>query len=144
MDEEPRLKIHVTRRFNSLPEHVFDAWLEPQTASAWLFATPAGKMIKAEIVPRVGGKFTFIDRREEGDIKHTGEYLEIERPRHLIFTFSVPDYSKENTRVMVDIVPAGMGCELSLTHEGVLPEYAEQTKEGWTIILRGLAKTLGE
>lgn len=37
---------------------------------------------------------------------------------------------------------SGTGCELTLTHEGVLPDYASQTKQGWTAILEGLALAL--
>jgi hypothetical protein len=36
------------------------------------------------------------------------------------------------------------GCELTLTHEGVLPEWLEQSKEGWGMILDSLAAGLGE
>ncbi len=38
----------------------------------------------------------------------------------------------------------GAGCELSLTHLGVFPEYAERTESGWAGILDGLAATLAE
>ena len=31
--------IHVTRRFDAAPERVFDAWLDPETARKFLFAT---------------------------------------------------------------------------------------------------------
>ena len=63
-------------------------------------------------------------------------------PKQLIFSFSVPKYSKEETLVIVDIAPAGAGCELTLTHEGILPEWAERTKEGWTMLLESLTKVL--
>ena len=64
------------------------------------------------------------------DIDHVGEYLEIERPTRLVFTFAVPKYSPESTRVSIDIVPAGTGCKLTLTHEGVLPEWVSRTRGG--------------
>ncbi len=34
------------------------------------------------------------------------------------------------------------GCELALTHEGVLPDYGERTKEGWATILGNLEKSI--
>ena len=58
--------------------------------------------------------------------------------------FAVPQFSAERTRVTVDVAPLGAGCELALTHEGVLPDYEARTAHGWDTILAGLAATLGE
>ena len=131
--------VRVSHRFTAPPEQVFDAWLDPAKARKFLFATPTGQMVRAETDPRVGGQFTFTDRRDGEDVDHTGEYLEIERPRRLVFTFMVPKYSSVVTRVTIDIVPLESGCQLTLTHEGVLKEYEEGSKEGWSRILAGLA-----
>jgi uncharacterized protein YndB with AHSA1/START domain len=70
--------------------------------------------------------------------------LEIDRPRRLVFRFTVPLFSTESSEVTVDITPMGEGCELALTHHGVLPEYRERTEGGWSEILEGLAMSLGE
>ena len=140
---EARVTVRVSRRFDAAPERVFDAWLDRQTAGQWLFATPTGQMSVVEIDPRVGGAFTFIDRRDGEDIAHTGEYLEIDRPRRLAFTFRVPKFSNESTPIRVDFAPSGAGCDLVLVHEGVFPEYASRTEQGWGQILDGLAKSLG-
>jgi uncharacterized protein YndB with AHSA1/START domain len=142
MTSDPRPIVRVTRRFDASAERVFDAWLDPKTAGRWLFATPTGQMMRVEIDARVGGRFIIVDRRDGEDVEHRGEYLDIDRPRRLVFTFGVPKYSSETTRVCVDIVPRETGCELTLTHEGVLPDYAERTKAGWTEILGRLAAGL--
>jgi uncharacterized protein YndB with AHSA1/START domain len=68
-----------------------------------------------------------------------GEYLEIERPRRVVFKFLVPKYTQIWTQVTVEIVPLASDCELTLTHEGVLPEYRERGENGWTMLLGGLA-----
>jgi len=129
--------LRLTRHFDASPERVFDAWLDPATAGRWLFATPTGQMTRVQIDARVGGKFLLI-RREEDDVEHIGEYLEVDRPRRLVFTFKVPKYSAEMTKVSIDIVPDGTGCNLTLTHEGVLPEWSDRTRQGWTMILDNL------
>jgi uncharacterized protein YndB with AHSA1/START domain len=134
--------VRLSHRFGAAPERVFDAWLDPIKARKFLFATPIGQMVTAETDPRVGGRFTFTDRREGVDVVHTGEYLEIDRPRRLAFTFVVPLYSTLVTTVTIDIVPTADGCELTLTHEGILPEYETRTPEGWKMIFAGLAATL--
>ena len=136
--------IVVRHRYRHLPERVFDAWLDPKTAGRFAFATPDGEMIKAEIDARVGGRFNFTDRRPEmGDVAHVGEYEVIDRPRRLVFTFAVPQYDPQYTRVTLDFAAVDGGCEVTLTHEGVAPEYAEQTPKGWEMILAGLERVLG-
>lgn len=133
----------VSRRYDASPEIVFDAFLDPQVARLFLFATPGGEMVRAEIDPRVGGRFTFVDRRPEmGEVEHVGEYLEIARPHRLVFSFGVPAFSPEQTIVRVEIEPEGEGCRLTLTHEGVLPDFAERTRDGWARILAGLLPAL--
>jgi uncharacterized protein YndB with AHSA1/START domain len=144
MTSDARPMVRVTRRFDASAERVFDAWLDPKNAGRWLFATATGQMVRVEIDARVGGRFIIVERRGGADVEHRGEYLNIDRPRRLVFTFGVPKYSSETTRVCVDIVPRGAGCELTLTHEGVLPEYAERTQAGWTEILGRLAADLAE
>jgi uncharacterized protein YndB with AHSA1/START domain len=144
MTSDTTVSVQVRHRFDASPERVFDAWLDPKKAHAFLFATPSGRMVRADIDARVGGAFTFVDRRDGEDVEHTGTYVEIDRPRRLVFTFSVPKYSAMSTRVTIEIVPLGTGCELTLTHEGVLPEYAAPSESGWNGILDGLASALSE
>jgi uncharacterized protein YndB with AHSA1/START domain len=136
--------VRVTHHFSASPERVFDAWLDPQTAGKWLFATPTGQMVRVEIDARVGGRFVIVDRRNGEDVEHTGEYLEIDPPRLLVFTFGVPKYSPLFTRVTVEIVPAESGCQLILTNEDVPDEYAASNEKGWTGILAGLDSLLAE
>lgn len=139
MTTQPTVQVRVARRFSAPPEQVFDAWLDVERAGKWLFATPSGQMVRVEIDARVGGSFVFVDRRNGDEIEHTGEYVEIDRPRRLVFTFSVPKFSSDSTRVTLDIVPLATGCELTLTHDGVYQDYASRTAQGWTGILDKLA-----
>jgi uncharacterized protein YndB with AHSA1/START domain len=132
----------VSRSFDASPERVFDAWLDPATAGKWLFATPTGQMVRLEIDARPGGSFLIVERRDGEDVEHKGEYVELDRPSRIVFTFAVPRYSSLVTRVELDLVPAGSGCDLTLTHEGVLAEWASSTEAGWRGILDGLAASL--
>jgi uncharacterized protein YndB with AHSA1/START domain len=137
------VKLTVSHTYSAPAERVFDAWLDPAKAGRFLFATPDGEMIKVEIDPVVGGRFNFTDRRGADDVEHIGEYLEIDRPRRLVFEFGVPMYSPERGRVEVDIEAlAEGGCKLTLT-AWVDPEYAERTEQGWAMILGNLDKVVG-
>jgi len=142
MTDPKNVSLQVSHTFAAASERVFDAWLDPKKAGKFLFATPTGEMVKVEIDARIGGKFRFVERRDGIDVEHVGEYLEIERPKRLVFSFGVPLYSDQFTRVAIDIVSRGTGCELTLTHENVLPDYRDQTISGWGKILDGLAQNL--
>lgn len=140
------VRITVSRDFPFPPERVFDAWLDPRIAKKFLFATETGEMVRVEIDASVGGTYTFVDRRDGEDVEHIGEYVEIERPRRLVFTSAVPKYSPEFDRIEVDIVPTASGCRLTLTNvmsAQHAAEWGEQTREGWTMILGNLEQALG-
>lgn len=134
--------VRVTGSFSASPDRVFDAWLDRRMAGKWLFATASRPMARVAIDARVGGSFCFVDRQDRGEIEHTGEYLQIDRPRRLVFTLAMENRSQVMTRATVEIVPLGTGCELTLTHENVPRDYARFTKNRWTGILYGLGVTL--
>jgi len=134
--------IRVSRRFSAPPEQVFDAWLDPNVAGKWLFATALHPMTQVEIDARAGGSFRFAERRDRAIIEHIGEYIEIVPHRRLVFTVSMEDHWYVTTRVMVEITPLKTGCELTLVHEDVPPHYADHTEGRWTGILYGLGVTL--
>lgn len=133
--------IEVSRHIAASPETVFDAWLHPVSARLWLFATESGVMEKCEVDPRVGGGFTIVEQRGADRAEHHGAYVEIDRPIRLAFDFWT-SFSDERTRVTVAIAPDGDGALLTLTHEGVWADWEEKTRQGWTMILDGLARTL--
>lgn len=144
MNTPSNLPIQATRRYACSDGRVFDAWLDPQNAGRWLFATPTGTMRKVEIDGRVGGGFVIVERRAGIDTSHIGTYLEMVRPRRIVFAFDVGNKSANPTRVSIDIERFGTGCEVVLKHEGVPPEFVEQVQVGWLAILDALAVVLGE
>ncbi|HYE47679.1 MAG TPA: SRPBCC family protein [Caulobacter sp.] len=137
------VRLTVSHAYSASAERVFDAWLDPDKAGRFLFATPDGRMTKVEIDPVVGGRFTITEQRGEAEAEHVGRYLEIERPRRLVFEFGVPAWSPEMGRVEIDIEAlAEGGCKLTLT-AWVDAAYADRTQEGWTKILAGLERVTG-
>ena len=131
----------VERHIAASPEQVYDAWLDPSHAGRWLFRTPEGSLERCEIDPRVGGRFRIDERRGDDVAEHYGEYVALDRPRRLAFDFWT-SFSDERTRVAVTITADGEGALLTLTHEGVWADWEEKTRQGWTMILDGLAKAI--
>ena len=140
---DPSRMCRVTRRFNVFPEHVFDAWIDHEIVRKWLFTSPASESNFTDISSNVGGKWRITDRREGREYTAIGEYVEIDRPRRLVFTFGMPQFSPEFARVVIEIVKDGNGCILTLTQEEDLtPEDKAEVEKGWNLMFDGLATLL--
>ena len=132
--------VRVAHRFRAPAERVFRAWLEPELAGRWLFATASQPMTDVDIDPRVGGAFRFAERPDAGHAAH-GRYVEIVPHRRLVFTLALADRPGV-TRVTAEISPLKGGCELALLHEDVPADRAGELEGRWTGILYGLGETL--
>jgi uncharacterized protein YndB with AHSA1/START domain len=133
--------IRVARNFAMPPQHAFDAWVDPEIARQWLFATATRPIAQVDIDARVGGSFRFVDRRDDELLVHAGRYIEIVRPTRLAFTIDPDDRVRVATRVVVDIRGSPSGCSLVLIHAGVPGHCARDTRARWIGILYGLAQT---
>jgi uncharacterized protein YndB with AHSA1/START domain len=133
--------LRVHRRIDAPAQRVFDAWLDPGVARRWLFATASRPAARAEIDPRVGGAFRFVDMRGGDAVEYRGRYREIEPGRRLAFTLALGGDAPP-THVRVDIVASGNRCRLALTHEDVPSDRAAHIAQRWIGMLYGLDATL--
>jgi uncharacterized protein YndB with AHSA1/START domain len=146
--------VSATHRYCAPAERVFDAWLTPWQASRFLFRSHAGTVMQCELQPEVGGAFSVVERRNasEGDesvfnVVHSGRYLEITRPRKLVFDVSVLAFSEGTTRVTVELATTTpQTCELTVTHELGDSRHAfsiqDFTRREWTNMLALLEREL--
>jgi uncharacterized protein YndB with AHSA1/START domain len=130
------------RRFEVSCDRLFDAWLEPSILNKWLFTTATSELHRAEFEPWEGGNWTVVDRRGGQYFAATGQYLQIERPRRLIFTFGLLQLSAEFVRVSVDFARAPAGSELTLTHEYLPWMRTRSPEKCWHAMLDLLARAL--
>ena len=142
MDTPTVDRIRVTHHYDVPIERAFDAWLDREHTADWLFATPDGERVRAVIEPVVGGRFEIVERRNGEDVTHVGRYLEITRPWRLVFTFAVPKFSAQETRVTVDFTGNIEGCTITLMQDGVLAEWVEKSRAGWAMILANLERII--
>lgn len=136
------IAIRIKNRYVAAPGCIFDAWLDPEVAGSWLFATASQPMVQVEIDARVGGSFRFANQQLEETIEFTGQYIEIVPDRRLVFTLVMAPRPHVVTRVTVAIAPLTKGCALTLTHENVPRDYANYLEGRWTGILYGLGVML--
>jgi uncharacterized protein YndB with AHSA1/START domain len=139
----------VSALFSAAPERVFDAFLDTRMIGRFMFGPGVRdeEIVRLTNDPRVGGAFSYIVRRQAAELDHVGEYIEIDRPRHLVFTWTVrQDPSGGDSRVVIDIAPIIDGCELTLTHE--MPQgwdhFIEGSREAWGKMLDKLTEILDD
>src|SRR6185369_8573475 len=80
-------EVLVVRRVLPAPrERVFAAWLDPESLAQWMRPDTVAATV-VEVDPRVGGRFRIAMQRGDGEVEHRGEYLTIDPPRRLEFTW---------------------------------------------------------
>lgn len=136
-------EIRITRRIAATPEEVYDAWTDPRSVMEWMIPMPSGRAT-AELDPRVGGRFHIEMMAEGKTYPHDGEYLRLERPRLIEFTWISTATNQQRSVVRVELRPAANDeTELTLTHELLPTEKAAQDhRAGWSAILDRLAESL--
>ena len=144
------LPIHatVTGLFSASPERVFNAFLDKNMIERFMFGPGIREeeIVQLQNEPWPGGTFSYTVRRKGTLFEHTGKYIEINRPRHLVFTWAVKqDPSNSQSRIVIDIAPIIDGCELTLTHE--MPrgqeDFVEKSKQAWGKMIDKLTGILG-
>jgi uncharacterized protein YndB with AHSA1/START domain len=132
----------VVRRLLPVPrERVFAAWVDSASLAQWM---RPGQTIDTIVAtePRVGGKFRIVMRRATEDVEHWGEYLAIEPPSLLSFTWISVHTDLQPSVVTIEFFERSAGTELVLTHRRLPPRAVEAHRGGWTDIVRMLAEAL--
>lgn len=138
-DPPARDEVRVERVLPAPIDDVFAAWTEPASMAGWL--SPTGRAsVEADV--RVGGRFRVVMLGHDTAIEHTGEYLELEPPRRLSFTWR-SEYTGDGPSVVtVTLAPYGDDTRLTLVHAKLPGDVVTSHGEGWTSILDNLALAL--
>lgn len=143
---DQRIQIEVVKNFTAAPEKVFDAWLDPEVLSRWMFGPEVRdeEIVSLENNPEESGTFSFVVRRDGNKLDHKGTYREINRPNRLVFTWGVDTEARDESVVFISIEATADGCRLTLVHkmDPKWEEYKERTIEGWTYMLSKLKEIL--
>ena len=135
------LALEVEKVIQAPIADVFDAWLDPQKLAS--FMMPMSKMEKpmVENDPRVGGHFKIIMKAGDQEMPHTGEYVELDRPNKLAFTW-VSSASREDSIVTLKFTElSDKQTKVHLSQVKFFDEErCENHKKGWTQILETLSQ----
>jgi uncharacterized protein YndB with AHSA1/START domain len=138
----------AVQNFKAPPQRVYDAILSTEMIGRFMF----GPLLREETIlyirndPRVGGAFSYKVRRGEHEIDHVGEFLELDPPKRIAFTWAIAGESDagDPSVVTIDITPTPEGCSVRLMHE-MPPEWADfidRSRGAWEKMLSVLATLL--
>ena len=136
MDEQPGgLLLQLKCSLGAPCERIFSLLTEPVELAKWWgpqgFTTP-----EMELDLRVGGGYRFSMKPPDGDLFHlSGEFLEIERPSRLVYTFrwEEPTPHDRETVVTLSLGALGDATEVSLSQGWfATEERLALHRSGWT------------
>lgn len=135
----PATDVVVEREVAGAIADVFDAWTDPRRMARWL--SPTG-MAEVSADVRVGGRFEVTMVGGGMRIEHRGEYLAIDPPRLLAFTWQSEYTGPSPGVVTVLLTPRGDHTLVRLTHEHLPDAVVESHRGGWGSILERLGAHL--
>ena len=134
----------VRQRLAAPPDAVFDQWTDPEALAEWMCPRPA-RCLSVTADPRIGGVLQFEIEEAGVTFLVSGNYLTLDRPRRLSFTWSCstwPDPTVQSL-VTVTIEPDGADASVLVIEHALLPAgLADQHARGWALIAEQLARAV--
>lgn len=137
----PARAVRLERLIPAPIAEVFAAWTDPTVMAEWLSPTGYAE-VEADV--RVGGRFRVTMIADDIRLEHTGEYLVIDPPCRLSFTWRSPYTGPDASQVDVILTARGQATLLVLSHERLPDETRSSHEGGWTTILDRLAALFAE
>lgn len=134
--------VQVSRVLKATPQDVFQAWTDPRQLQQWLCPDP-GAVREVTCDPVVGGRYRLVMVFDHGAREVTGEYLEVDPPHRLVFTWLTDRTAGQHTRVTVTIRPDGDLTEMTIVHERLPSDsYRDSARWAWTNVVDRLDRVL--
>jgi uncharacterized protein YndB with AHSA1/START domain len=141
-----RPSLTLARRLNASPEKVYAAWTDPQNLIQW-FMPPSvvPGTVKAEMDLRVGGKYRFSFKKDDGEYFEVGGvYREVVPNARLVFTWAWHSTPERESVVTIAIKAEGERTLLRLHHAQFADQAACDSHErGWSGMLDNIERLLG-
>lgn len=132
----------VHRVLPAPPDVVYAEWLDPAALAEFICPDPATPGI-IQCDPRVGGTLRIVMIDPETVVNVTGEYLELDRPNRLRFTWNSEYGGGFTSIVTVTLEPHGDGQTLmTIDHAYLPPQWRDDHHKGWTLIAEQLERVL--
>ena len=137
------LTVSLNKNINAAITKVFDAWLDPKTLSQFIMPMQGMEQSDVKNDAKTGGSFEIIMKIGDDKIPHTGKYLEIDRPKKLVFTWQSPASLDDSTVTLNFTEIDDNKTNLELTHIRFIDEEHRSNHEGgWGNILDTLNQVI--
>jgi uncharacterized protein YndB with AHSA1/START domain len=136
--------LRIERTYDAPAERVFDAWTSEEVMRRWWHAGRDWVTTEAEVDLRVGGAVRVVMRDPERDAEFGGggQYVEIERPTRLAFTW-IWDGDTRRMLIEIDFEEAAGATTVRFVHRDLWDEAELRShREGWTVVFDNLERTL--
>ena len=123
----------VQRVMPATPDVVFDQWLDPESLADWMCPRP-DRCVAITIEPRVGGLVHFDVDHSGTSVLITGQFLVIDRPHLLRFTWTNSNWADPTAASIVNVAfePVGVDQTLMSIEHSLLPPYElDNFANGW-------------
>jgi uncharacterized protein YndB with AHSA1/START domain len=126
---------------DAAPPEVYDAWLDPASLREFICPAP-GRAVEVELDARLGGSLRFLMSFPDEVIEVTGEFVALDRPQRLCFTWRCSDTGDAESIVTVLLAPHQTNRTLmTILHSKQPDELVPKHVAGWTSVLEQLEQS---
>jgi uncharacterized protein YndB with AHSA1/START domain len=139
--------IRLERTFNAPAQAVFDAWTSAEVLRRWWPAGSDWETPVADVDVRVGGRLRLVMRSPEGEeFGGSGEYLEIDPPERLVFSWTWDGHEGHEGAQLVEVQFTERGdgtTTVVVTNRGLRDDESKRShKDGWEASFDNLDQVL--
>lgn len=126
--------LDIRRHYPVEPAKVWRAWTDPQALTRWFGPGEPGSVFEADLDVRTGGCYSIAFRTPDGEEHRVrGEYLDVDEPRRLVFSWAWQSTPDRVSRVTVELAARDGGCDLAFRHDRFFDDAARDGhRRGWT------------
>ena len=145
------ISLEVTRVFDTTPDDLFDAFINPERVAKWYGPGPADSDIH-EYDATEGGSYSLTMHGMDGkEYKLRGTFKTIDKPHKIAYTWvwegasDTDGMGKDETLITVEFKPVGDKTEMHFRHEGFATEaLRDNHNKGWEGCFAKLEKVVSK
>lgn len=127
--------VRIRRVMPAPPDAVFGEWLDPDALMDWMCPRPT-RCVAVTVEPHVGGRVRFDIDDCGRSVLISGQFLVVDRPRHLRFTWSHSGWADPSAASVVDVTFEPHGDHetvMSIEHTLLPAEAVDDHDHGWSV-----------